>query len=185
MKKDRLFKFNLIPPRSNEEIETEEERDNSIVSALVLILFTVVIYAVFAIGKVILIDARVINLEDRIVTLNQNISNLQSIKALNGEIFTKSNALAPIIEQDIKLNRLIDVSNKLKENILGAVINSYAREFEGEFVISLTMRSYEDIYTLIDNAKSIEGLEKLFVRDLSKDPSSMTFRSQVEFYLTN
>ncbi len=185
MKKERLFKFNLIPPKSNEEIETEEERDSSLVSALVLILFTVIIYALFVIGKVILIDTRIITFENSIQSINQNISNYQSVKALNGEIFTKSNALAPIIEQDIKLNRLIEVSNKLKENIPNAVISSYAREVDGTFVISLVMSSYEDIYTLIDNSKTIENLEDLFVRQLNRSIGSSRYQTQVEFILTN
>jgi len=177
--------FNLLPPKSKAEIASIEERLNSVLYATFLIFFAVIIFAVFSIGKVLLVDTRKAYLEDAITKIDARIFSYNGIKQINGEVFVKSSALGPIVEQDIKLTKLIDVANKLVEGSTGTIITKYSRQLDGVFELTLIMNDYSDINKISQNASTIETLEDFIIRNMSKQSKLATVNCTISFKLTN
>lgn len=182
---NKSITFNLLPPKSKQEIASIEERDNSVLYATFLILFAVIIFAVFSIGKILLIDTRKANLESVITQLDSRIFSYNGIKQINGEVFVKSSALSPIVEQDIKLTKLIEVANKLVDGSQGTIITKYARQLDGMFELTLIMNSYSDINKISANALEIESVEDFIIRSMSQQTKLSSVNCTISFKLTN
>ncbi len=182
---NKAITFNLLPPKSKEEIASIEERDNSVLYATLLILFAVVIFAVFSIGKLLLIDTRKANLETVVSQLDSRILGYNGIKQINGELFVKSSALSPIVEQDIKLTKLIEVANKLVEGSEGTIITKYARQLDGVFEVTLIMNTYAEVNKISANASQIDSIEHFIIRNLSQQSKLSTVNCTISFKLTN
>jgi len=185
MSNNSFTKFNLIPTKTKDELVSLEERDNSVLYAAILIFFAVLIFAVFTVGKTLLVDTRKTFLESSLAKLDTQIDSYTSIKKLNGELYIKSNALSPIVEQDIKLTELIDVANKLVENSVNVLITSYSRELDGKFAVSIEMENYSDINTILANAEKIDILEEFFIETMNKPSEDAKVSCTVSFILTN
>jgi len=178
-------KFNLIPPKTKEEIVTIEERDNSVLYAVILIFLAVTLFAFFSIGKALLVDTRKVFLESAIAQQDNSIAAYNSIKRVNGEIFIKSNALAPIVQQDIKLTSLIEVANELIVGAPNAIITSYARELDGKFLVTIEIDQYSDINIVSRNADQIETLSDFYIKEINQSSAVSKSVASISFVLTN
>lgn len=185
MSNSNFSKFNLIAPKTKEEIITIQERDNSVLYAFLLIFFSVVIFAVFTIGKTLLIDTREKALQDAIKLQESQIAGYDQVKKINGEIFIKSNALSPIVKQDIKLSELLDVVSKLIVESPGTVVTRYDRDTTGYFSIDLDMSDYSDINKISSNAENIPNLEDFYIKNMTKGSVNSKVTAQISFYLNN
>lgn len=177
--------FNLLPPKTKEEIVAIDERDNSVLYSAFLVFFAVIIFSVFTVGKALLIDTRQSYLEDVISKQDTKISSYSSIRQVNGELFVKSNALAPIVEQDIKLSELLDVASKLIEGDSSILITNYARLLEGTFEVTFEMKNYSDINKISANSLKIDTLKEFFIKSLTKNTAGGAITAIVSFNLTN
>jgi hypothetical protein len=103
----KLFKFNLIPPKSKEEIVQLVERDNTILYSFILIFSSAVIFFVLTLLEALLVKPAVTNTTATIDGLKAQVNQFSEIKTTNGELFIKSRALEPLLEKDIELSNLI------------------------------------------------------------------------------
>jgi len=181
----KIFKFNLIPPKTKEEINVLVERDNSTLYAFLLVFFGMLVLSLLTLFQAIIVTPRVVTTNAGLSNQDNQLTSYNSIKKLNGELFVKSKALQPILDKDIKITQLLNISNVIIQQIPSAHIISYARENTGEFVLTFVLNSFEQSQTLFQSVKSQTQVNNVFLRSVVKDPNLGTFQAIISFNLTN
>ena len=182
----KLFKFNLVPPKSKEEVQVLEDRDNSILYSSILIFAAMFIFFVLTMVQTVLVDPRLAASQLAITNKDKEITAYDTIKKVNGELFIKSKSLEPILEKDIKITQLLDISQQIKANVVSSEIISYSREPSGQFVITFSVGSMDQASLLIKNAKSITSLKDVFLRNVAKDSvNANKARATIAFNIKN
>jgi hypothetical protein len=178
-----LFKFNLIPPKSEEEIKVLEERDNSIFYSFLLIFFITLIYFLMVWVDVYIVVPRINKLEKTIAKQNEQIKTYDVVRELKGELFVKTQILEPLLELDIETIKLLQNSDLIVNDVNNAKIITYVREPDGTFVITVLVDSYKDVIAILDNAKNIEEIENVFLRQARKFDRSENIKVTLSFVI--
>ncbi len=163
--KTRLFKFNLIPPKSKEEIEQLEERDNTVLYSFLLIFFGAFVFFVLNLLNIVLVQPSLQTTKNNIANINAQISSYNTVKTKNGELYIKSKALDPLLEKDIKLTDLIAIADNI-DTTFGENVNvvSYKREITGEFFLTLNIADFTKVSEVVSLLSSTDNVEHIFVR---------------------
>lgn len=181
----KIFSFNLIPPKSKEEIETLVERDRSMFYSFLLIFFSIFIYFILTLLNTFILSPRIESLESNIEKQKSQVITYNSTRSLNGEVFSKSQALAPVLALDIGSVELLETSEEFILDVPSAQIVSYGREFSGEFILSIIVDDYDSVALLIENAKKQENIDNVFLRQASVSIDKTYVTAVIAFTITN
>lgn len=181
----RLFDFNLIPPKSKEEVRTLRERDNSIFYSVLLIIFISLIYFGLLLFDSGVVTPRLNGLDDDLLQQDLQITTYNPVKQANGELFVKSQIIAPLLELDIGTIELLETSDAIIQNVPNAEIISYEREPDGTFVITVILDNIEDSTLLITNAQNQTNVENAFMRQVRVDDDNNRIRSVLAFLIVS
>lgn len=181
----KFFSFNLIPPKSKEEIETLVERDRSMFYSFLLIFFSIFIYFILTLLNTFILSPRIESLESNIEKQKSQVITYNSTRSLNGEVFSKSQALAPVLALDIGSVELLETSEEFILDVSSAQIVSYGREFSGEFILSIIVDDYDSVALLIENAKKQENIDNVFLRQASVSIDKTYVTAVIAFTITN
>lgn len=181
----RLFKFNLIPPKTKDEINVLVDRDNTILYAFLLIFFGMLAYAILTLFQAIIVNPKVITTTSNIDTQSTQIGSFNPIKRLNGELFIKSKALEPILLKDIKISQLLSLTSVIIQQVPSSSVVAYARENTGEFVLTFNINSFEQSQSLLQSIKAQTQVNNVFLRSILKDQNLGTYQAIISFNLIN
>lgn len=165
--KTRIFNFNLIPPKTQEELSVLVGRDNTTLYAFFLIFFGMLLYFSFSFAQSVLISPKIALADTSISSLDAQIAGFDSIKRANGELLIKSQALEPILLNDIKITQLLSLSANILNNFPSATIVNYSREGTGEFVLTFRIDDYSKAGVLLDIISKESGVSGAFMRSVS------------------
>lgn len=177
----KFFEFNLIPPKTQEEIQVIEDRDNTFLYSFILIFSAAFIYFVLNLLQLLLIEPRINSIEDDIAETNQSISFNNEIIQAHGELVLKSSLLSPILEQDIKLSEMMLVATEIAGN---SEIDSYNKEATGEIVISINVDTVDDAIDILEGMSNTENIEDPYVRTLFKPEGTNYYNLVTAFKIT-
>ncbi|MBW7953182.1 MAG: hypothetical protein QY330_01840 [Candidatus Dojkabacteria bacterium] len=165
----KSFTFNLLPKKTKEEVQKEEERDQSAIYTGILPLFAVCMWLALILFNGLVVDRVKANWQDAIDKKEKRIeSEYSAILRQNGELVKKTQALESVVQLDINPDRLF----QLKEEIFpfpeqGIVIDGYGRERDGTF--NVTIRT-PDLFTFSRVARrftSNESIKDVYVSSVS------------------
>jgi hypothetical protein len=180
----KIFDFNLIPPKTVEEIQVLEERDNSIVYGFFLIFFVVLVYSILSLFQTLLVDVRVSNAEKSLASRIVLENGFSETKAEFGQLFLKSKALSDTLKKNIAIVNYIDAASDLSEIIPQSYISSYNWSQEkNEFVVTINVGDFSDAVTLLEKSSESSKIEGLKIKKIDIDPLSYDVRVYVAFKL--
>jgi cell division protein FtsL len=179
----RVFKFNLVPPKTKEEIVVLEERDNSILYSFLLVFFAMFIFFILNLLQTFVINQRIDLTNSQIATQETSFSNYEEIKRINGELITKGELLEPVLKKDIKLTELLDLSAQITSDNFNTQIRTYSREATGEFVLTFSTPDVESVGSLLDYLYKKEELKDVFARSILVNSNSVD--ATISFSLIN
>lgn len=168
MAKD-IFIFNLIPPRSREEIEETKERNSSIVYALTLVLASAFVIFILNVVRITLIEPAKIQIEDDIASIQAQTGEGSQAVLLNGELFLKAQLLEEILVEDIAVERIINVSNQVAG---GNEILSYRRDGTGRIELLIRVDSIQSAANVISQAYLNSQVEDPLLSRINPDTGS-------------
>ena len=166
---EKFNSFNLLPLKSKEEIEFVEERDNSTLYGFLLVFFSVLVFVILSILQAGIIVPKINSNKVSVNNLNNIILQFNSIRSVNGELFLKSKSLEPILDKDIKIIEVLDISAEIIKDLSSTRIISYIRENSGDFTISVETQGYQNIERILSKARSITRIDKVFLKNMSQD----------------
>jgi hypothetical protein len=183
---EKFSSFNLLPPKSKEEIEVIEERDNTILYGFLLIFFSVLVFVILSILQAGIIVPKINSKEASVNNLESLKLQFNSVKSINGELFLKSKSLEPILDKDIKITEVLNISAEIIKDLPSTRIISYIRESSGGFTISIETQNYQNIEKILTKAKSISRINKVFLRNMSQDHFDISYiKASLSFSINN
>lgn len=166
--KDKFYRFNLIPPISEEEIKKIESRDNSIIYVFALLVLGFVFYLFFTVLENRLVQARLESLNEEIIQIEiQNESNAFVIEE-NGELITKgNNLLKPLLENDIELRDRIDISDEVAA---AGEVSSYELDaFSNRMTLTVVLSNPEDAIEVFRAANLNTNTTEVLIESLARN----------------
>lgn len=165
MASDRtLFKFNLLPAKSTEEVAMELDRDNSLLYALVLLVFASFVYLVTIMLQGFVINPRRAEAQQELTNREVVRNSYYGIRATYGELYIKSRTLKPLLEKNIDTKEIFRVADDIQGALPNLVIESYSRERSGTFVFTVISISLDDVEGLLRKAQDISGVSNVLMR---------------------
>lgn len=158
------FKFNLLPPKSEQEVVLELERDDSLLYSMVLVFVAGLTFFGLTMVNLVLINPRVNQFEQAIASRDSQISTFASVRSRNGELYVKTRTLEPVLERRINTTEIFRVADAIAASSAGVAIEAYGRERSGEFIFDISTASFAEMSSLVDSIKSISGVSQVFVR---------------------
>lgn len=178
----KMFKFNLIPPKSKEEVAQLVERDNTVLYSFILIFSSAIVFFILTLLDAALVKPAQQNVATQITGLESQLTNFREIKTKNGELFIKSRALEPLLEKDIKLSKLIDLADKLVTSQGDSIqVINYKRETTGEFVLTLSLGTFDKVETVVTQLVAEGNISDIFLRTIGRDTNVNRISMVVSF----
>ncbi len=184
-KTKRMFEFNLLPPKSQVQIQIERERDDSLIYSIVLVFFGLLVYFLLILADTQLIRPRVDVAKDARIERQNQIGNYDEVRALNGELFIKTTTLEAILERDLAAQEIFRVADEISGIDANVGVISYAREQSGVFVFDFVTDSLDKVALLIEGAKDVEGVSDVYLRSVQVLDATGRIRVSTELNIAN
>jgi len=181
----RIFSFNLIPPKTKEELVVLEERDNSILYSFLLVFFSMFIYFVLNMIQTFVVGQRIEETNTKIFQQESSFTAYDEIKRIKGELITKGQLLEPVLERDIKLTQLLDLGKQITQDNPTVSIITYSRESTGEFVLTFDLPDIPTASDLVNYLNEQEGLSGVFARNIIYKNNNTAVSATISFTLLN
>lgn len=180
MSSDRsIFKFNILPAKTAQEVAIEAERDNSTMYALLLMLVASLIYLGIIITQTVLIDTRRADAMDVLEQRQRTQAGYDSIRSLYGELFIKTRTLRPVLDKNIDTKEIFRVADEIKAARPSINIESYNREKTGEFVFIVLSPEVTDLPEILRKTEEITGVSDVFLRGAAINSDNGLTRSTI------
>ncbi len=170
------FKFNLLPPKSDKEIEIEIERDDSVLYSMVLVFVAGLAFFLLTMANILLITPRVQEFESAVSSREAQVEQFSSIKSLHGELFIKTETLKPVLEKKIDTNEIFRVAEAITAIRSDVSVEGYGRERTGLFLFEVRSTGLLPLPDLVEGIEQIEGVSQVFFRStrVDDDPTQFT-----------
>jgi hypothetical protein len=153
------FSFNLLPQKSKEVIEKEEERESTSLYIAFLPLFAVIVGVGFILFNQIIVENSLSNWEAAIQERDNTIQSFRTDVAENLEFAQKTELLLEPVQKDVDPEKFFTLSELLLTEIqFPAVIESYGRSANGAFDLTI---SFDDIYNAASIVRTFEQTEQI------------------------
>lgn len=163
-KKERLFRFNLLPKKNKVDIENEAERSDSVFYSILLVFFASLVFFAVNLFNLFILEPAVLTAQQGVEQREVGVESYEAIRADHGELFIKTKTLAPVLEKKVNTSEIFRVANQIASISASLSISSYSREPSGLFVFDVESPSFQQVSLLITQAKEISGTSQLFVR---------------------
>lgn len=161
-----VFKFNLLPPKSKQEVVLEEERDDSLVYALLLLIFSLVVYGALVLTRLFVLQPRIEQADQAIALRNQQAATYQQVKTNYGELFVKGLTLSPLLDKDLDPAAIFTVADTINNIDPDLGITGYSREASGVFVFEMLTPSIDTVARLMDELPRVDNVSDVFLRSI-------------------
>lgn len=179
----KTYSFNLLPQKSKALVHKEEKRDNYSIAVAILPLTAVIIWLTLVLVNVFILGDTKRSLEKRIASYENYIQNdLSPILIAHGEMVLKTNALANVIEKDIKPEQLFSLIDKIYSKQDPTVkVDGYYRNTNGSFSVSISTISYLRLAEITDKFMLEEGITDVKLEDASLDKKTNFINGRITF----
>lgn len=183
----RYFQFNLIPPKTEQEITQLVERDNTLFYSFLLIFFGMVFFFFLTLIKVILVDPSLNQVESNINIANQEIAKYDGIRSANGELYIKAQSLDPILDKDVDVIKVLDLEARIRAKFPNLItVTDYGRNGDGSFSMGFLISDAKKLSDIMDYLATQSDVANVFLKDTSWDngqsgPASIS----ITFFLLN
>jgi len=179
------FSFNLVPPKTKEELSVIEERDNSILYSFLLVFFSMFIFFVLNMIQTFVINQRIEQGNSQILQQESSFSAYDEIKRVKGELITKSELLELVLKKDIKLTEVLDLAAQIAIDNPTVKVTTYSRESTGEFVLTFSMPDIQTVSNLVDYLSQNKQLQNVFARNIQYIRNDTEVSATISFSLLN
>lgn len=152
------FEFNLLLPKSEEEINKEKKRDLVSVYYSLLPLSGIIVWLGLLLFNTFFLSAKRTDLED-VITDKQNTIEVDyfDIRKDHGELVIKTRTIAPLLARDIDPEIVFLVAEQVfPQESSNVKIVGYGRNDDGSFAISIETSNYR---LVAENARKLKNLE--------------------------
>jgi len=181
-----LFAFNLLPPKTKEELIVESRKATSkfyttllpiFCLALALLLF---LLNTFVVGPT--KDAWAKSVDNLTSLLNNPNSATGKLKTRNGELKTKTDFIATPVQKNVDFEQIFAFADKIfGNNATNSKASSYGREDTGIFVINAYSPNPDGPAQILAAIKQDPEVKDVDLRSVKKDNITNNYQFTVSF----
>src|SRR6185369_16651663 len=146
-----------------------DARDESTVYSFILVFLGVLLYFFLSLLQIIFVKRAENAANTNLTNIKSEIDSFNEVRILNGELFTKSSALTPILEKDIQVKDFLAIAATVVGN---SEIIGYQRQNDGNFIVEVKLNAQSKIPNILANAEKQDRIQELFVQGVTVDPTS-------------
>lgn len=184
-----LFAFNLLPPKTKEELEEEAKRARmltyAILSPVICLGLTLVLFLV----NVGYVDNTENGWKRSVDGIKQELSNpnnaLGILKTRNGELKVKTDFIADPIAKNVDFELVFQVTDAVFAANPSSVVTSYGRQDTGEFLVNATSRNSTGPSQILQAFKEQSQVVAADLKLVQKPADSNDYRFTISFVMTN
>lgn len=158
----------------------EDERDNSLLYALILVFFSFVTYAVLIMAQALALQPQIQNLKRTITNRQTQITGYQAIKTDYGKLFIKSLTLQPLLDKDLNPAEIFSIADAVNKFDPQMGIVSYSREASGVFVFDILSPSVDKAAGLMGSLSQLSVVKDVFIRSIDVGAESKVVKIVTE-----
>lgn len=184
MATSRGFVFNLLTPKSEEEIRKEEERDTGSLYSAVLPLIGSIIWVAIVLTNTLILNNYIASWQEKIASQGVEINSYSSHKNFNGELFLKARALSGVIEKNIDPEEFFEVVEGRLYAVSPAIkIQAYGREESGKFNVDAVTEDFFIISKVLYSFTSDPAFQNVELNSIGNDleTGKINFKLSFEF----
>lgn len=162
------FQFNLIAPKTKEEVVLLVERDNTIFYSVLLIIFGMFLFFALSVIKSVFVDPALAVVNKNIETVGNQINGLTPIRQDNGELYIKSRALEPILDKDVEVTKVLELEAKLRAEFPNLIdVSDYSRRQDGAFAISFFINDATRLKDILSYLGEQPDVNNIFIDSIA------------------
>ncbi|MBN1916202.1 hypothetical protein JW796_04440 [Candidatus Dojkabacteria bacterium] len=170
MATSRGFVFNLLTPKSEEEIKKEEARDTGSLYSAVLPLIGSIIWVGLVLANSLILNNYVTTWQKKITNQEIEIISYSPQKRSNGELFLKARSLSGVIEKNINPEQFFGlVEGRLYSVSPNIEIRAYGREESGKFNVDAVTEDFFIISRVIYSFTSDPAFQNVELNSIGND----------------
>jgi|GEM_PF-6168419 len=181
-----LFAFNLLPPKTKEEVKKDVKRKNMIFNSMLIPAAVLAVTSVMYLLNTLALDYTIAGWQDTnaIVTaeLNDQNSDLGKAKTTNGELKIKTDYIADPVQKNVDYEQIFKVAEQIFDsNQTGSVITSYGREEAGVFTINAVSTSDQGPVEILGRFQTNDLVQSPSLRNVSKVKDTGKYQFTISF----
>lgn len=182
----KTYGFNLLPQKSRALVRKEDKRDNYSVAIAILPLTSVIVWLSLILINVYIVDASKLKLEAQVKQKQNYITtDLSDILVANGEMVTKTNALAGVIQKDVQPEQLFVLIDKIYSNQDPTFnITGYSRNTDGTFSVTLSAISYTRLAEVVRRFEVDDSITEVKLSNTAHDSKTNLVNGTISFIFT-
>lgn len=141
-----LFAFNLLPPKSKEEVKEEIKRKKTFAYSLTAPVLCIAISLILVLLNAIAAEPTRASWDDAVQKVRKEMADpnngLGLLKIINGELKLKTDFIAEPVQKNVNFDEIFKITETIFQNTSSQSIpTSYGREDDGRFIVNAVSKS--------------------------------------------
>lgn len=180
----KTYGFNLLPQKPRSLVRKENKRDNYSVAIAILPLTGVIIWLGIILINFLIIEPNRTAWQTQVEQDTAFITvDLAPILVKNGEMVTKTNALAKVVDKDVKPEQLFLLIEQIYGNQDPTFkIEGYGRNTDGSFNVNFSAISYTRLAEITRRFSAATNIERVKLESASLNVKTNLVNGTISFF---
>lgn len=177
------FKFNLLPPKSDQEVALENESSNSLFYAVVLVLFSVVVFVIILALQYFITAPNLRRSETAVLTREGQLRAFDNVKFNFGQLVVKLNAMQPLLDKQLNPDDIFATADTIRLQDPSIIVTGYGRLPDGRFTFQIVTSRPEELPQLIRDLEANDKLEDVILPSIDFDLRAGTAQTVISLII--
>lgn len=180
MAERRIFKFNLLPAKSEQEVALDAESADSVFYAIVLVLVGVIVYLA-VLGVQALVTAPGLRQAEAVLAARQaQIAGFDDIKFNYGQLGFKLDAIKPLLSRQLDPDSIFATADAIRQQDPSIIVTAYGRQTDGKFNFTIVTNRAVQLPSLISSLQQNPVLRNISLPNIDFDLRAGTARTSIQ-----
>lgn len=180
MAERRIFKFNLLPAKSEQEVALDVESTDSVFYAIILVLVGVVIYLA-VLGVQAFVTTPGLRQAEAVLAARQaQISGFDDIKFNYGQLAFKLEAIKPLLGRQLNPDSIFATADAIRRQDPSIIVTAYGRQTDGRFNFSVVTNRAAQLPSLISSLQQNPTLRNITLPNIDFDLRAGTAKTSIQ-----
>lgn len=180
MAERRIFKFNLLPPKSEEEVALEVESADSLFYAVILVLVGVLVYLAIIGIQFVVTSPALKQAETTLAAREAQIIAFDDVKFNYGQLAFKLQSMKPLLARQLNPDDIFTTADAIRRQDPSIIVTAYGRQTDGKFNFAIVTSRPAELPSLIHNLMLRDNLKNISLPNIDFDIRSGTATTSIQ-----
>jgi|GEM_PF-4745406 len=180
MAERRIFKFNLLPPRTEREVALEVESSDSLFYAAILVLVGVLVYLA-VLGIQFLVTTPALKQAEAVLKSRESqITAFDNIRFSYGQLSFKLESIKPLLAKQLNPDDIFTTADLIRQQDSSIIVTAYGRQTDGKFNFSIVTNRPNQLPALIRSLQKKTNLKDITLPNIDFDLRAGTASTSIQ-----